>query len=171
VEQYGADIINDVSGGLWDEQMFDIMVRVRACYILTHTRWQTPDRQLAPTSPDGVLSEVLHFLQERVDRLHQAGVNDVIIDPGFGFGKTLEENYILLREMKVLHTLHCPIMVGLSRKSMLYKALQTTPANALYATTAANMLALINGTDILRVHDVKQAKETITIFKLCRTSR
>jgi dihydropteroate synthase len=113
----------------------------------------------------------MHFLQERVDLLHQAGVKDIIIDPGFGFGKTLEENYLLLREMNVLHALHCPIMAGLSRKSMLFKALNTDPAHALNATTAANMLALTNGADILRVHDVKEAAETITIHRLCLTSQ
>ena len=165
VEEYGPLIINDVSGGLWDENMFDAVSRARVPYILTHTRWVTPQQALSPAEDD-VVSEVLHFLEERLDRLHRMGVADVIIDPGFGLGKTVEESFTLLRELAVFRTLHCPLLAGLSRKSMLFKPLGISPMQALNATTAANTLALAHGADILRVHDVQEAQQVVRIHRL-----
>ena len=165
IDQYEVQIINDVSGGLWDDRMYEIVSRARVPYILTHTRWVSPSQELAPAE-DNVVSEVLHFFDERLDMLHRMGVADVIIDPGFGLGKSVEESYTLLREMDVFRTLHCPILAGMSRKSMLFKPLGITPAEALNATTAVNMLALSHGADILRVHDVREARQAVTLYQL-----
>lgn len=165
VDFYGVDIINDVSGGLWDSGMFEYIAHARVPYILTHTRWLSPLQESGPVSPDDIVSEVLSFMQHRLDLLHQSGASDVILDPGFGLGKSVDENYTLLRDMSVLKFLHCPILVGLSRKSMLYKVLGIEPGAALNATTAAHILALEHGADLLRVHDVRPAKEAIAIYK------
>ncbi len=170
IAEYGVDIINDVSGGQWDAEMFDVVSCAHVPYILTHTRWITPSQALAPAGDD-VVSEVLHFLEERLDRLHRMGVADVIVDPGFGLGKSVEESYTLLREMEVFRTLHCPVLAGLSRKSMLFKPLGIGPMEALNATTAANMLALSHGADILRVHDVREAREAMRIYELTYPER
>ena len=165
VEVYGADIINDVSGGLWDENMYETVLRARVPYIIMHSGWTDPMQRQTAAYPDGVLSAVLAFLQERIDLLHRMGIKDVIVDPGFGFGKTLDENWHLLRNLRVLKELDCPVLAGISRKSMLYKLLGISPAEALNATTAAHFAALDGGADILRVHDVKAAREVITIHK------
>ncbi len=165
VSEYATNIINDVSGGQWDEQMFATVAQLGVPYVLTHTYWLTPDQQKASCEHD-VVSDVLAFLQKRLDQLHQAGVADVIIDPGFGLGKTVEESYCLLREMAVLQVLHAPVLAGLSRKSMFFKPLQITPKDALNATTAANVLALERGANILRVHDVKAAREAVQVVQL-----
>jgi dihydropteroate synthase len=125
----------------------------------------SPSQELAPAEED-VVSEVLHFFEKRLDQLHRMGVADVIIDPGFGLGKSVAESYTLLREMDVFRTLHCPILAGMSRKSMLFKPLGITPAEALNATTAVNMLALSHGADILRVHDVREARQAVTLYQL-----
>lgn len=170
IAEYGVDIINDVSGGQWDEQMFDTVACAHVPYILTHTRWVTPGQALAPAEGD-VVSEVLHFLEVRLDRLHRMGVADVIVDPGFGLGKSVEESYTLLRETEVFRTLHCPVLAGVSRKSMLFKPLAISPMEALNATTAANMLALSHGADILRVHDVREAREAVRIYELTYPER
>ena len=165
VNEYGVQIINDVSGGLWDNDMFATVARLQVAYVLTHTRWLTPDQQLSEPEED-VVSEVLHFLQDNLDRLRRMGVADVVIDPGFGLGKSVEENYRMLRELEVFQTLHCPVLAGISRKSMLFKPLQITPDKALNATTAANMLALERGANILRVHDVEEARQAIQIYQM-----
>ena len=165
VREFNVDIINDVSGGQWDEQMFDTVARLNVPYVITHTRWVTYDQQMGHAEQD-VVSEVLHFLQERVDRLHQLGVADVIIDPGFALGKSIEESYTLLRELNVFQVLQCPVLAGMSRKSMLFKPLGITPLEALNATTAVNMLALSHGADILRVHDVLEARQAVQLYQL-----
>ncbi|MCR4664253.1 MAG: dihydropteroate synthase [Paludibacteraceae bacterium] len=165
IDEYGVQIINDVSGGRWDERMYETVSCAHVPYILTHTRWTTPEQASEEATSD-VVSEVLHFLEKQLDRLHRMGVADVIVDPGFGLGKNVEENYRLLREMEVFKALHCPVLVGLSRKSMLFKPLGITPQEALNATTAANILALERGADILRVHDVREARQAIEIYKL-----
>lgn len=165
IELFDVQIINDVSGGLWDERMYEIVSCARVPYILTHTRWLTPSQKLAPAGED-VVSEVLHFFEARLNRLHRMGVSDVIIDPGFGLGKSIEESFTLLRELEVFQTLQCPVLVGMSRKSMLFKPLRITPAEALNATTAVNMLALSHGADILRVHDVREARQAVQLYQL-----
>ncbi len=153
---HGADIINDVSGANADPRIWDIVAKYRVPYILTH----------AQPVGEHAMAEVVDFLQWQMDRLHRCGVADVIIDPGFGFGKTTQQNYALLQQLEVLQQLHAPILVGVSRKSMLYKPLQTTPDNVLAATIAANTLALERGANILRVHDVEAAVQAIKVHTL-----
>jgi len=163
VEQ-GVEIVNDISGGQFDERMFETIADLRVPYILTHTRAE-PDVMQQFTDYDDLMSEILGFLQERVDMLHRMGVKDVILDPGFGFSKTTEQNYTLLRNLNCLGVLGLPILAGVSRKSMITKVLDVSPDEALNGTTALHMLALQNGADILRVHDVKEAKQVITLYK------
>ena len=164
VEECGVNIINDISGGQFDEQMFQTVADVRVPYILTHTR-ALPDTMQQHTDYDDLMSEILGYLQERVDTLHRMGVADIILDPGFGFAKTVEQNYELLRKMDSLKVLGLPILAGLSRKSMIFRPLGVTPDEALTGTIALQMLALTNGASILRVHDVKEAKQIITLYK------
>ena len=160
----GANIINDVSGGAADERMWDVVAKYDVPYILTLAQElrKGDDKE----GYDYTMSEVLHFFEERLDRLHRMGVKDVVLDPGFGFGKTIEENYTILREMEVLKVLHAPILVGVSRKSMLYKPLGLEPKDVLSATIAAQVMALERGANILRVHDVAAAKQAIQIVQL-----
>lgn len=148
VEDYGVQIINDVYGGEADKAMFDTIAQLQIPYILTAA---TPYEQLT------------YSLAERIDRLHLMGVNDIIVDPGFGFGKTLDENYRLMAHLEELHLLGCPLLVGISRKSMIYNLLGTTPEESLNGTTALHTIALMKGAHILRVHDVKAAREAILI--------
>ena len=152
----GADMINDVSGANADPRMWDLAAKRHVPYVLTH----------AQSVAEPAMVDVLHFLEKYMDKLHRQGVADVVIDPGFGFGKTVEQNYALLRQLDVLQALHAPVLVGISRKSMLYKPLQTNPDNVLAATIAANTLALERGAHILRVHDVKAAVQAIQIHQL-----
>lgn len=163
VEKHHADIINDISGGELDSNMFQTIADLQVPYVLMHMRG-TPATMQQKTDYSNLISEVLAYFQQKVDLLHRKGVKDIVLDPGFGFAKTTEQNYELLRRMPVLQALNLPILAGLSRKSMIYKALGTSPQEALNGTTALNMLALMNGANILRVHDVKEAKETITLY-------
>ena len=160
----GANIINDVSGGEADERMWDVVAKHDVPYILTLA--QELRKGGDKEGYDYTMSEVLRFFEERLDRLHRMGVKDVVLDPGFGFGKTLEDNYTILREMEVLKVLHAPMLVGVSRKSMLYKPLGLEPKDVLSATIAAQVMALERGANILRVHDVAAAKQAIQIVQL-----
>lgn len=160
----GANIINDVSGGAADERMWDVVAKHDVPYILTLA--QELRKGGEKEGYDYTMSEVLRFFEERLDRLHRMGVKDVVLDPGFGFGKTLEDNYTILREMEVLKVLHAPMLVGVSRKSMLYKPLGLDPKDVLPATIAAQVMALERGANILRVHDVAAAKQAIQIVQL-----
>ena len=160
----GANIINDVSGGAADERMWDVVARYDVPYVLTLA--QELRKGGDKEGYDYTMSEVLRFFEERLDRLHRMGVKDVVLDPGFGFGKTLEDNYTILREMEVLKVLHAPMLVGVSRKSMLYKPLGLEPKDVLSATIAAQVMALERGANILRVHDVAVAKQAIQIVQL-----
>ncbi|MBQ8386804.1 MAG: dihydropteroate synthase [Paludibacteraceae bacterium] len=159
----GADIINDVCGGN-DEEMWKVIARHNVPYILTYA--QEIQSQGEVKDYDYTMSHVLDYFQSRLDALHRMGVADVVVDPGFGFGKTVEQNYRILDQLDILSVLHAPILVGISRKSMLYKPLCSTPEEVLPATVAANMLALERGAHILRVHDVEAAKQAITIYTL-----
>ena len=163
VTEYGADIINDISGGQFDEDMFQAVADVRVPYILTHTR-AFPETMQQHTDYDDLLSEVVAYFVERVDRLHQMGVKDIILDPGFGFAKTVEQNYYLLRHLDCLQELGLPILAGLSRKSMITKVLDITPDEALNGTTVLQTLALTKGANILRVHDVNEAKQLVKLY-------
>ncbi len=153
----GADMVNDVGIMNEDVAVWGVLANRGVPYILTYSQ------EAASTN---VMSDMLHFFQERLDSLHRQGIADVVIDPGFGFAKTIQQNYAILRQLDVLRTLNAPILVGVSRKSMLYKPLQTTPADVLPATVAAHTLALERGADILRVHDVKAVVQAITIYQL-----
>lgn len=153
----GADMVNDVGIMNEDVAVWSVLANRGVPYVLTYSQEATSTN---------IMSDMLHFFQERLDSLHRQGIADVVIDPGFGFAKTIQQNYAILRQLDVLRTLNAPILVGVSRKSMLYKPLQTTPADVLPATVAAHTLALERGADILRVHDVKAAVQAITIYQL-----
>lgn len=161
----GADIINDITAGGQDGKMFEVIKKYKVPYIIMHMQGTPQTMHLNPFYED-VLKEILHFFSLKLKNLHNSGIPDVIIDPGFGFGKTIEHNFHLLKNLNLFKTLNAPIMVGISRKSMIYKTLQTSPEFALTGTTALNTIALLNGADILRVHDVKEARETIDLIKL-----
>lgn len=165
VEQFGVQIINDISGGNLDPNMFASVAQTHAAYILMHSKG-TPQTMQSQTQYTDLLSEMVHYFQERITHLHQLGVTDIIIDPGFGFAKTIEQNYFLLRNLSALHLFQLPVLAGLSRKSMIYQPLNGTPADALNGTTALNILALQQGATFLRVHDVKPAIEAIQLYKL-----
>lgn len=169
VEKYGVQMINDISGGEMDERMFETVAELGVAYVLMHMRG-TPQTMASLTAYDDMMSEIVGDLAKRVDRLHKMGVKDIVIDPGFGFAKTLEQNYELLRRLGELRVLGLPILAGLSRKSMVYKTLGTQPADddTLIGTTAVNMVALRAGARILRVHDVRAAVQTIKIYNLTR---
>lgn len=166
VVEYGADIINDISGGEMDDRMFNTVARLNIPYILMHMKGTPQTMQQNPQYED-VTSEVMQYFGRKVDQLHDMGVNDIILDPGYGFAKTLDQNYELFRNQHILQELNLPILVGISRKSMIYKLLGTTPQEALNGTTVLHTLALQQGANILRVHDVREAVETIKIVNKC----
>ena len=162
--ELGANMINDVYGGDADEKMWEVVAKYDVPYVLTLA--QKLPREGEKGGYDYTMSEVLHFFEQRLDKLHRMGIKDVIVDPGFGFGKTIEQNYTILRELEILNALHAPILVGVSRKSMLYKPLGLQPIDVLPATIAANVMALERGANILRVHDVAAAKQAIEVARL-----
>lgn len=163
VYEGGVDIINDVSGGQMDKQMFDTIAQLRVPYILMHMRG-TPQDMMQHTNYANLIEEILLYLSQKIDILHQKGVSDIIVDPGFGFSKTLNQNYELMALIKHLTVLEQPILVGISRKSMIYRLLECTPNESLWGTTALHMYALEHGANILRVHDVEPAVHTVKIF-------
>lgn len=169
VERYGVDIINDISGGELDPEMFETAAGLNVPYILMHMKGTPQNMQEAPHY-DHLMSEMLQYFAERIDRLHLLGLNDIILDPGFGFAKTLGHNYQLMKHLGELHTLGLPLLVGVSRKSMIYRLLDSTPQEALNGTTVLNTLALTQGASILRVHDVKAAREAVKIVETCLQS-
>ena len=158
----GATMINDISGGDLDDNMFETIATLQVPYVLMHMKGTPKTMQQAPVYED-VVKEITKGFSARLNRLNELGVNDVILDVGFGFGKTLEHNYTLLKHLNYFHSLGRPILTGLSRKGMIQKLIGESAENALNGTTAAHVLALQNGANILRVHDVKEAKETIQI--------
>ncbi len=165
----GVDIINDISGGEMDPEMFSVVADLQVPYIMMHMQGTPKDMQQAPRYAD-VMSEVFRSLGERVEVLHEMGVADIILDPGFGFGKTLEQNYQMMSRLGEFRLLGCPLMVGVSRKSMIYRLLGCTPEQSLNGTTVLHTMALVNGANILRVHDVQQAVEAIKIYEQCLIS-
>ena len=170
VEEYGAAIINDISAGNMDEQMFPTIARLGVPYIIMHMKG-TPQNMQENPHYDHFLKEIFYYFSEKVQKLRDLGAKDIIIDPGFGFGKTIEHNYELMNHLEEFHLFELPILVGISRKSMIYKLLGITPEEALNGTTALNTIALTKGAHILRVHDVKEAVETIRIvekMKACK---
>lgn len=164
----GADIINDVSGGTMDEKMFETVGRLKVPYVLMHIKGTPENMQLDPQYED-VTREVKEYFVERIEKLKELGVEQVILDPGFGFGKTVEHNYRLLKDMQLFADMGYPVLAGVSRKSMINKVLRTKPENALNGTTAVNTIALLNGANILRVHDVREAVQAVKIVEFYRS--
>lgn len=164
VEEWGVQIINDISAGELDADMFDVVAQLRVPYIMMHMRG-TPEAMMQQQylHYDDVVADVLQYFAAKIDRLAYMGVNDIIIDPGFGFSKTVDDNYRLMRHLDEFARLGLPLLVGISRKSMIYKLLDVTPAESLNGTTVLNVMALLGGAHILRVHDVKQAVEAVKI--------
>jgi dihydropteroate synthase len=160
----GACMINDISGGELDPLMFDTIVDLKVPYIMMHMKG-TPQNMVKNSNYDHLIKEVLLFFARKVDELRLRGVSDIILDPGFGFSKTPDQSYEILRNLNYFKALGLPLLAGLSRKSMIYKTLGITAHEALNGTTALNMIALMNGASLLRVHDVKEAKETIELYK------
>ena len=164
VEEWGVQIVNDISGGELDDKMFDTVARLKVPYVMMHMRG-TPEAMMQEQylHYDDITADVLQYFAAKIDRLTLMGINDIIIDPGFGFSKTLDDNYRLMSHIDEFTRLGLPLLVGISRKSMIYKLLNTTPAESLNGTTVLNVLALIGGANILRVHDVKAAVEAVKI--------
>ena len=162
-------MINDISAGLFDPKMPKTIAQLQVPVVLMHMQGKPADMQIKPEYTD-VLNEVMNFLQERVSDYNDLGVKDIIIDPGIGFGKSVQHNYRLIAELQFFDALNCPILVGVSRKSLINKLLNIQPEQALNGTTAVHMLALERGANLLRVHDVQAAKEAIAIFNACRNS-
>ena len=165
VETFGVSIVNDISGGDADAQMFDTVADLRVPYVLMHCQGTPKTMQQAPTYKN-VTAEVITDLSRKVRQLRQRGARDIIIDPGFGFGKTLEHNYTLLRQLEDFRIFDLPLLVGISRKSMITRPLDITADEALNGTTALNAFALMKGANILRVHDVKAATEVVKLYSL-----
>lgn len=164
VEEYGVAIINDISGGELDAAMFPTIADLHIPYIIMHMRG-TPKTMQQHCDYQNLTADILLYFSKKIEQLHLMGVNDIIIDPGFGFSKTLEQNYELMRHLADFSLFEKPLLVGISRKSMIYKLLGGTPAESLNGTTVLNTYALLNGANILRVHDVKAAVEAVRIFK------
>ena len=164
VEHFGVDLINDISGGVLDRAMPKVVARRGVPYIIMHMKGNPETMQMAPEYQD-VVAEVLEFLARQQQRFFDAGGKDVIIDPGFGFGKTLLHNYRLMDRLQDFHELHAPLLVGVSRKSMIYKLLETTPQEALNGTTVLHTIAMMKGAHFLRVHDVQAAVEARTLVE------
>jgi dihydropteroate synthase len=162
----GAHMVNDVGSGILDPTMFQTVAELRVPYILMHNRG-TPKDMAKLNNYSDVVNEVVKELSEKVNRLRNLGIKDIIIDPGFGFAKNVEQNYEMLMRLGEFKILGCPILVGISRKSMIWRTLGSGPEDALNGTTALHMLALERGASILRVHDVKEAKESIKIWQAC----
>lgn len=157
VEELGADIVNDVSGGLLDERMFNTVTQLGVPYILTDVQSTN-------------MKDMMLYFASKVQQLRDLGQKDIILDPGYGFGKTLEENYLLLNQQEMLTIFELPLLVGVSRKSMIYRLLECTPNEALNGTSVLNTIALTKGTSILRVHDVKAAVEVVSIIQKLQTA-
>lgn len=164
VEEYGAAIINDISAGEMDSRMFSTVAKLGVPYIIMHMKGTPQTMQQAPHY-DNLVKEIFQYFARKIHQLHELGLKDLILDPGFGFGKTLEHNYGLMECLEDFSLFDLPILVGISRKSMIYKLLGATPEDALNGTTALNTIALMKGANILRVHDVKEAVETVRIVQ------
>ncbi|MBQ8099386.1 MAG: dihydropteroate synthase [Bacteroidaceae bacterium] len=169
VEEYGVGIVNDISAGELDAEMFRTVAQLQVPYIIMHMKGTPQTMQNAPAYDD-LLQEVYTYFSEKVTQLRDMGVNDIVLDPGFGFAKTLDHNYELMAHMEMLHDFSLPLLVGVSRKSMIYRLLQTTPEEALNGTTALHMVALQKGAHILRVHDVKACAEVVKIFSKLKSA-
>lgn len=166
----GANIINDISAGQFDDQLFKVMGQNKAPYILTHTP-STPDNMQDKTHYDNIYLDMSKYFAEKIETLRNLGVVDIILDLGFGFGKTVEQNYFLLNHIEDFKTFGLPILTGISRKTMIHKPLAITPKQALNGTTFLHAFALMNKSNILRVHDVREAKECVKLFELIENNK
>ncbi len=166
----GANIINDISAGQFDDQLFKVMGEIKAPYVLTHTP-STPDKMQDKTHYDNIFLDMSKYFAEKIETLRNLGVVDIILDLGFGFGKTVEQNYFLLNHIEDFKTFGFPILTGISRKTMIHKPLAITPQQALNGTTFLHGFALMNKSNILRVHDVKEAKECVKLFELIENNK
>ncbi|RZJ70459.1 dihydropteroate synthase [Flavobacterium sp.] len=160
----GAALINDISAGWLDDFMFDVIAEFQAPYIMMHMRG-TPKTMQQFTQYNDLVKDILFYFSERIEKARKLGINDIIVDPGFGFSKTLSQNYELLHKLELFEILELPLLVGISRKSMIYKLLETKAEEALNGTTVLNTIAVSKGAKVLRVHDVKEAMETVRIFE------
>ena len=167
VEKYGVAMINDISAGELDPEMFRTVADLKVPYIMMHMRG-TPETMQTLTAYENVTAEVLQSLAVKMNQLYQLGVNDVIVDPGFGFSKTIGQNYELMRHLSDFRILEAPLLVGISRKKMIYEMLETSIEGSLNGTTVLNTFALLHGADILRVHDVREAVEAVRITQLLK---
>lgn len=159
----GAAIINDIAAGGLDDKMFDVIAKYNVPYIMMHMRGN-PQTMQTMTQYEDIVKEMLFYFSEKVAKARSFGINDLILDPGFGFAKTTEQNYEVLQKMELFNALELPVLAGISRKSMIYKTLNITAQEALNGTTVINTIALTKGAKILRVHDVKEAMECVTLF-------
>lgn len=159
----GAAIINDIAAGELDDKMFDVIAKYNVPYIMMHMRGN-PQTMQTMTNYEDIVKEMLFYFSEKVKKARSLGINDLILDPGFGFAKTTEQNYEVLQKMELFNVLELPVLAGISRKSMIYKTLHITAQEALNGTTVINTIALTKGAKILRVHDVKEAVECVTLF-------
>ncbi|MDO1447385.1 dihydropteroate synthase [Rhodocytophaga aerolata] len=160
----GACLVNDISGGSLDDRMFETVASLQVPYVVMHMRG-TPQTMKLLTSYENLLKELIDYFQQKVYQLRQANIKDIILDVGFGFAKAIEQNYFLLKNMEVFQILGLPLLAGLSRKSLIYKKLNIPVSESLNGTTVLNTLALTKGASILRVHDVKEAVETVKLFQ------
>ncbi len=167
VEEYGVHLINDISGGELDPDMFGTIAKLGVPYILTHSKG-TPKTMQQQVQYTHLMTEILQYFGSKTQQLHEMGVKDVILDPGFGFAKTMEQNYHLMGHLKDLQVLGLPLLVGISRKSMIFRLLETSPQEALNGTTMLNTLALCRGANILRVHDVKECVEVVRMYNMMK---
>lgn len=165
----GAALINDISGGTLDDKMFETIATLQTPYIIMHMRG-SPKTMTKLTNYDNVTTAVLKDLSKKISKAKAAGINDIIVDPGFGFAKNADQSFALLNHLELFKNLDTPLLVGVSRKSMIYKTLEVSPQKALNGTTALNMIALSKGANILRVHDVAEAMECIKLTEKLKTS-
>lgn len=170
VEEYGVALINDISGGELDPEMFQTVADMRVPYIMMHMRG-TPKTMQSLTDYTDMIGEITLYFAKKVRQLRLMGVNDIILDPGFGFSKTLEQNYQLMNHLADFKTFELPLLIGVSRKSMIYKLLGGTPADSLNGTTVLNTYALLHGADILRVHDVRAAVEAVRLLSALQSNQ
>ncbi len=164
VEKLGAHIINDISGGEMDKDMFDVVCRLNVPYIMMHMQGTPATMQKNPRYED-VVADILKWFSRKIEYLHSKGVRDIILDPGFGFGKTIRQNFEMLKRLGDFAVAGLPLLIGISRKSMIWKTLGLTPDEALNGTSVLNGIALLNGADILRVHDVREAVEAVRLIQ------
>jgi len=170
-EGYGIGIVNDISGGMIDHELIHTVGKLGIPYILMHMKGRPKTMQQDTSYQNGILMSEIEYFKNRVAECEQAGIKDLIIDPGFGFGKSVEDNYVVLNHLSSFKIFEKPIMIGLSRKSMIYKILESDAANALNGTTALHMVSLLNGASLLRVHDSKEAVECVKLYKMLKDNR